>query len=891
MCGGGTMNPKRSFLLLVGLVFLGGTVVAQDALVNWESPHVSPLAISPDGTRLFAVNTPDNRLEVFDLTAGTPQALYSIPVGLDPVSVRPQSNSIVWVTNYISDTVSVVNLDTRNVIATLKTGDEPADVVFAGSPQHAFVSCAQTSQVYVFDPANLAAAPDIINIQGQRPRAMTVSPDGNQVYVAIFESGNHSTLIYRVQVSDPTGPYGGVNPPPNSGDAFNPPMTPDLPTPPLTSLIVRKDPGSGHWLDDNQHDWSGFVTWDLHDHDVAVIDANSHSVGYISGLMNINMAIAVRPDGKLTVVGTDATNQIRFEPNVTGKFVHSLVAIIDPASPQTPAILDLNPHLAEAYQAGASNVPPAQRALSVADPRGLALSSNGTAYVAGLGTNNVIAIDSAGQRVGQVDVGAGPTGLVLDESHQRLFVLNKFDASISVVSTDSLTESTRIPLPFDPTPPAIKNGRPLLYDARLTSGLGVTACGACHVDGRKDGLAWDLGNPAGSMKPFNQDCLGVLPGGICLDWHPMKGPLTTQTMQGIIGTEPLHWRGDREDLPAFSGAFVSLLGGDAQPTAQQMTDMESFVATIKFPPNPNRNFDNTLSTNVQGGDAVAGENFFLTQRVDGLVATCVQCHAGPNGTNQQILPALVPSRGGPPQNMKVPQLRDLIYKTGFDRSTMQGDRGFGYLHDGSQESLLTFLNFGFFFFKPGPRGVQDQHDVIAYAMSLSTDTHPAVGAQVTQNGANNQDPAVAQLIDNMLAQADVPAVGLVVKGRIAGTVRGFAYVGGGMFQSDLAAEQVSAATLRTMATADNELTWTVVPLGSEFRIGIDRNSNGVFDGDELPPCTADFNGDHTVDLSDLALLLADYGCSANCVGDVNHDGVTDLADLSLLLSQYGALCP
>ena len=30
----------------------------------------------------------------------------------------------------------------------------------------------------------------------------------------------------------------------------------------------------------------------------------------------------------------------------------------------------------------------------------------------------------------------------------------------------------------------------------LTSGLGVTACESCHVDGRMDGLAWDLGDPA-----------------------------------------------------------------------------------------------------------------------------------------------------------------------------------------------------------------------------------------------------------------------------------------------------------------------------------------------------------------------------------------------------------
>ena len=48
----------------------------------------------------------------------------------------------------------------------------------------------------------------------------------------------------------------------------------------------------------------------------------------------------------------------------------------------------------------------------------------------------------------------------------------------------------------------------------------------------------------------------------CPDFHPMKGPMTTQTMQDLIGKEPLHWRGDRLSIEAFDGAFHELLGGD-----------------------------------------------------------------------------------------------------------------------------------------------------------------------------------------------------------------------------------------------------------------------------------------------------------------------------------------
>jgi hypothetical protein len=52
------------------------------------------------------------------------------------------------------------------------------------------------------------------------------------------------------------------------------------------------------------------------------------------------------------------------------------------------------------------------------------------------------------------------------------------------------------------------------------------------------------------------------------------------------------------------------------------------------------------------------------------------------------------------------------------------------------------------------------------------------------------------------------------------------------------------------------------------------------------PGDVDFDGD--VDLTDLALLLADYGCAGDdCAGDIDHDGVTDLSDLATLLGHYG----
>jgi|GEM_PF-5218986 len=60
-----------------------------------------------------------------------------------------------------------------------------------------------------------------------------------------------------------------------------------------------------------------------------------------------------------------------------------------------------------------------------------------------------------------------------------------------------------------------------------------------------------------------------------------------------------------------------------------------------------------------------------------------------------------------------------------------------------------------------------------------------------------------------------------------------------------------------------------------------------------PPCPGDFNGDGEVGLSDLAILLANYGTPSGALyedGDFDEDGDVDLSDLAGLLGYYGETC-
>ena len=895
--GGGMLRRAIASLCVIALPVAWAD--AQSTYTNWESPQTHSVELTSSGAVLLVVNTPDAKLEVFDIVKGSVQKRGSVSVGLDPVSVRARTETDAWVVNQISDSVSVVDLVTMRVVRTINVGDEPADVIFAGSTQRAFVSLAQPSQLAVINPATPSVAPTILTIAGSSPRALAISPDGSKVYLAIFESGNHSTIVPRASVSSATSPYAGQNPPPNSGNLFSPVRATGQATPPKVNQIVRKN-AAGQWMDGNARNWTSFVTWDVHDHDIAVIDANTLGITYISGLMTTVASLAVAPNGTLLAIGMESRNELRFEQNVNGVFIKSVGAILaGGAGPGT--VVDLNPHLTYAT----ANIPLISRLQSIGDPRGAAWNAAGTtAYVAGLGSNNVIAMGPSGERMATILVGEGPTGLALSANGQRLYVLNRFEGAVSVVDTTANSEIARLPL-FDPTPIAVKQGRPFLFDTHTTSGLGQASCASCHTDGRSDRIAWDIGNPQGSVLLFDETC--QVPG--CASWHPMKGPMTTQTLLGIIGNEPFHWRGEKKTLADFNEAYTNLQGRDAQITADQMAKMTTYVASLTFPPNPNRNIDSSLKSSIAlatgTGSAVSGFDIFTNLNTFGGAGApggafkCATCHAGSSGSNHNVD---IPGGANPTeqQNRKNAPLRDVYRNVGANRSSLTANRGFGFDHDGEESTLQEVLAEGFTF-SPGATGVQQKKDVEAYLLSFGTDTHGGVGAQSTATNAGGTGDDSAR-IAQMLTLASSNQVGLIVKGRVSGIARGWTLVNGS-FQSDRIAESISSAALLALAATGSELTYTLVSSGSQIRLGIDRDLDGSFDRDEIDAgtdpadalshpivCVGDISGaDRIVNGADLATLLSSWGTSGG-IADLNRDGFVDGADLAALLSGWGP-CP
>ncbi len=842
-----TVAQMRELGMVGILATLISVAARADDFANFEIAPISPLALSGDGKRLLVANTADDRLEVYAVGAEglpLPSHLGTVAVGLGPVSVRARTAREAWVVNQLSDSISIVDLTAMQVVRTLQVGNEPSDVAFVETAQgpRAFVSLALPNQIAVYDLNNLDAPPQRLPVRGHRPRALAT--DGRLVYAAIFEAGNATTLLPRELVSSAASPYpGSPNPPPNDGLGFRPALAAGLPPAPPEGLIVRKDP-DGRWRDGNigmtsggraGADWTAAVTWDLHGNDVAVVDAGNLAVRYLDGFLTINMQIGVEPrSGRLLVVGTDALNWLRFEPNLAGRFLRVMAAWAEPTAIQAGRAtgkIDLNPHL----DYTTARVPAALRQLSLGDPRAIAFDSvSGRVFVAGMGSDNVVVLDARLQRIASVDVGAGPVGLVFDDVRNRLYVLNRFDASVAVLDGKSLKEMQRRTF-FDPTPAVVRRGRKFLYSTRLTSGTGHLSCASCHVDARVDQLAWDLGDPSGALKGFDAVCnagLGGIVGG-CSSWHPLKGPMTTQTLIGLFGTEPLHWRGDRRTIADFNSTFVTLLGNERELTAQEMSDFAAFLATLRFFPNPHRTIDDSLRSSLpvsEGtGNPVNGERVFRNVPTAGPL-TCALCHVPPTGHNTSVISANLLRET---QDMKVPQLRNMYEKTGFDRRALGGsDRGFGFTHDGSSDTLASFLALPVFNFGPGPNGQQNRRDVEAFVLSFGTGTHAGTGAQLT---LTNPVPDAAQSarLAQFLAIADSGALGLIARTRRGGLSRGYFWLGGGRWQSDRVAETLSHAELLSGSSMSQPLTLTLVPAGTQVRAGVDRDRDGRYDRDEL----------------------------------------------------------
>jgi len=791
---------------------------------------------------------------------------------------------------------------------------------------------------------------EILSFFSDTPRALAVSPSGSHVYVAALHSGNGTTTVAEGVVCDgfgitacggdgitsPGGLPGGQVP----GGMLGPVNNVEGIQAPEVGIIVKWDEASGQFRDEQNRNWTNGVRFTLPDKDVFAIDTDSLAeVAFHTHVGTTLFNMVVHPTtGKLFVSNTDAQNHVRFEgegalggSTVQGHIAESRITVIDTpntSSDATGGARHLNKHITD-FSVLASD--PAfdntLAARSLSTPLEMAihhdsLSGTSTLYVAAFSSAKVGIFDVAAleadtfipkevqtlpQETHHVGLTAGgPAGLALSADGSTLYVPTRFDNGVSVVDTATRTETHHILL-HNPESASVVAGRPFLYDALATSANGTESCASCHIFGDMDHLAWDLGNPddlvTNNPMPINFSVLfpffalaggpdiSLLNGGAGnAQFHPMKGPMATQTLKGLPNSGAMHWRGDRStgvmgtdatdtniSFNNFIVAFSGLLGRSSNLGPIQMQAFTDFALKMTLSPNPVRNLDNSLTPSQQGGF----DFYFGPRRSDGLVDnpalnglsgiadpeegfTCNGCHEL-NASLGRFGTSTDGTFENETQIFKVAHLRNMYQKvgmfgspnTGFESPggdySHQGDqiRGFGFLHDASEDTMFRFFratvfndlfNNGTGFDNPAVQ-IPEMED---FMLVFDSDLPPITGQQITLSPGSNADtnarlalligraatPFTSEILGGVVTECD-----LIAKATVGGEPMGWLYTGGAPGSATFDASDGTSTTeaaLRTLA-ASTDVTFTCVPAGSGTRMALNRDRDLFLDSPDNCP--------------------------------------------------------
>jgi YVTN family beta-propeller protein/VCBS repeat-containing protein len=199
--------------------FFGGTVSVINTATNAVTTipvgaNPTGVVFSPNGNTAYVASRGTGVLSVINTVTNS---VTNISVGSQPFGVALSPNgSTAYVTNDLSSgTVSVVDLATKQITATVGVGSFPKGIAVSPDGSTAYVANLASSSVSVINTATHA----VTNITvGTGPSGVAVSPDGSTAYVTNQNSGTVSVIDTATKTVITTFPV-GTN---SVGVAFSP---------------------------------------------------------------------------------------------------------------------------------------------------------------------------------------------------------------------------------------------------------------------------------------------------------------------------------------------------------------------------------------------------------------------------------------------------------------------------------------------------------------------------------------------------------------------------------------------------------------------------------------------------------------------------------------------
>lgn len=156
------------------------------------------------------VRTPDRRPKQGKAKDGFSWRVrpYRIPVGVWPKAIRiAPDGKKAYVTNFDSQSVSVLDLESQKIEKTIDLGDNAVEADFSQDASKLYVSGWLHDEFYILDRATY----EIEKIRvGDKPKGVTTAPDGKRVYVVNWAGDSVSLVDLETKTVVSTIGVGGV---------------------------------------------------------------------------------------------------------------------------------------------------------------------------------------------------------------------------------------------------------------------------------------------------------------------------------------------------------------------------------------------------------------------------------------------------------------------------------------------------------------------------------------------------------------------------------------------------------------------------------------------------------------------------------------------------------
>jgi hypothetical protein len=571
----------------------------------------------------------------------------------------------VWAVNPDSDSVSVLNADTRSKLAEYPTCNHPRSLARAPSGQ-IWIACQDDDRIRVLNEVNGGLIGEIDTGYGSGPFAVAITPNGAQAFVSLSSRGE--LRRYDVATRQQTGVLAlGREPRAVAISASG------------TQVLVTR------FLSPQHH---GEV-WDVNAATMALTrtlripkfgnDENRDTTASGRGVANYLAAAAISPRSGRAYVAANKPN------NERGLLIHASQDL-DEDNTVRNLLVELDP------AAGSPNAG-FRRGVDLDNSdssSGVAFSPLGDYLLVTLqGMNEVMVLDALamdsntglGALVTRIDTGAAPQGVCTDANTGRSFVHDFMGRSISVLETDALfrtgalqTAQLEVDMVATETlTPAVVQGKRLFYDAGdpRMSAEGYLSCATCHIDAGEDGRVWDFTGRG-------------------------EGLRNTTTLNGRAGVAQgnVHWSGNFDEIQDFEGDIRLFFGGqgfldDAEYAATAPPlglakagldpDLDALAAYVTSLDHGSiRRSPFRLANGGFSAAAIAGESIFLSEG-------CAQCHSLPELTDS-VLPGGTLHNVGSLRASSGQRLGGTL--SGIDTPTLRGIWATApYFHDGSATTL------------------------------------------------------------------------------------------------------------------------------------------------------------------------------------------------------------